>query len=295
MAAPWVGLNECAEFSIAHPGTAFTAFDEVTGGRMGVAGGGIEYDVGAGGQASKWRGMFHGAGNVNCLLQSAGLLTRLKPAALGSLPPIIDMIHGGPVAETNGAWIHNHSYLTKVAVGCDQGKTLTVGYEWVSLIPTRGTIAAAVAKITNLVFPWHKQTILFNTIAYKCIGWNAEFTTGITPQSSSDLKTATVQRRVEWIDPGTFEGKVTARLRIPMAQTNDFLADFVDVFTFSVVALNNDGTAKTFTLDMTGGEGIDLADGMPTEITKGPDGVVYEISGSILPNDLAAVVIGVAP
>jgi hypothetical protein len=298
MAAPWVGLTECAEHSLA--GTDFLAFDQVSGGRMGTAGGGIEYEVGTGGQASKWRGPLHGAGNVSCLLQSIGLLADLKPAALGSLPPIIEKIRGGPIVDTSAAWLHEDCRLTKVALGCDQGKALTVGYEWIALLPSRVTIAAidVVAKQTQRVFPWHAQSITFATAiaaaAYKCIGWNAEFTTGITPQSSSDAKAVTVPtsaRIAEWIDPGTFEGKITARMRVPLAYTNDFMADFVDVVKFKVIALNNDVAVKTFTLDMTASGAANMDDGMPTEIAKGPDAVIYELSASILPNDLAAVVI----
>jgi hypothetical protein len=292
MPAPWVGVQECLEHSIA--GTSFAAFDKVNGGTIGPGGGAPQYSVGAGGQASKWRGGVQPTGSAKCELQTIGLLDCLIPAALGDLPPIIQKVQGGPVAETLCARLMEDCYLTRVKLSCAFEGLILVEYDWGALSDVPATIAAAAAKQTPTVFAWHDTDVQFLDDPYKCQSWEVEFTTGVKFPSSLDLKAAGVQRLPEWAEPGNFQAKLSATVRVPVALTNDFYADYPDVLTFYVQGNNSDAVPKTFELDMTGGEGLDTTDGQPVEIVRGEEQVLFKIGGSSTPNDLAIATFGMA-
>lgn len=292
MAAPWVGLQQTAEHSVA--GSVFAAFDQVTGGRIGANGGDVSYEVGAGGQATKHRGMIEPAWSYEGILQSIGILGNVKPAAVGSLPPIIQKIQGGPLADTNAAKLIEDCYITSTKISCSENGKITISHSGLGLTIAPTTIASAATKIANKPFPWHNMDIDFNGSSFKCIGWDVEWTCAVSLATSLDLKTAGVQRMPEWAEPGDFQGKLSARFRVPLTQTNDFYDDYPDVATFKVVALNNDTVAKTFTLDMTAGSGIDMSDNSPMPITKSKDQVIFEVTGQTMPNDLAICVMTLA-
>jgi len=292
MAAPWVGVQECLEHSVA--GTSFLAMDKTNGGTLGPSSGAPQYSVGAGGQASKWRGMVQPTASAKCELQTIGLLDCLIPAALGELPPIVQKIQGGPVAETLGARLLEDCYLTRVKISCAFEGVILVEYDWGALSDVPSTIAAAAAKQTPTVFAWHDMDVQFLDNPYKCQSWEVEFTTGVKFPSSLDLKVAGKQRDPEWAEPGNFEGKLSATVRVPIAYTNDFYADYVDVLTFYVEANNSDAVPKTFILDMTGGDGLDPSEGQPVEIVRGEEQVVFKVGASSTPNDLSIVTFEVA-
>lgn len=285
MAAPWVGLSQCAEHSVG--GTTFLAFDKVNSGTLGRKGGEVEHSVGAGGQSTKWRKPVDPDGSVKCDLQSIGLLVSIIPTAIG-VHPVIAKIHGGPVTDA-GARLHTGCQLTRVKLSCAKPGIILVEYDWAALTDTAVTIATAVTKQANTPFPWHNMDVQIGGASYKCENWEAEFQVPLRPEHSLDLKTAGSQRVTEWIDPADFMARFNASVRVPVAMTHDFLSDYPDMQTFKVVAKNSDSTPKTFTLDMTGGSGLDAEGNMPMPIAKGPEAVLFRIGGVSNPNDLSIV------
>ena len=287
MAAPWVGVQQCMEHSVA--GTTFLAMDKVNSGTIGPVGGDAQYSIGAGGQALEWRGMVAVAASVKGELQSIGLLANSKPASLGALPPIIAKLQGGPVGETLGARLMTSAYITRTKISMTFEGILNYEHDFFGLVDGAATIASAVAKGTNTAFPWHATDVQFNTASYKVQSWDVEWYTGIEPKSSGDLKTTGVQRIPEWIQLGSFGAKMSATVRVPIAYAHDFYYDFPTKLTFKAICKNGDATAKTFTLDCTGGSGFDMAGGQPMEIVRATEDVIFKVSGTSTPNDLAVI------
>jgi hypothetical protein len=292
MAAPWVGVQECMEHSVA--GTTFLAMDKVDSGTIGPSGGDTQYSVGAGGQALGWRGMVAVGASVKGELQSIGLLANSKPATLGALPAIIAKLQGGPIANTDGARLMTSAYITRTKLSMAFEGILSYEHDFFGLVDGAATIASAAAKQTNTAFPWHGMDVQFNTASYKVQSWEVEWTTGITPRSSGDLKTAGVQRIPEWIEAGSFAAKMSATIRVPIAYADDFYADYPTQLAFKAICENSDSTAKTFTLDCTGGSGFDVAGGQPMEIVKATDAVLFKVAGTSTPNDLAVISYAIA-
>ena len=286
-----VGLNEVLEHSVA--GSTFAAFDQVTSGNMTYEGGDVQEEIGAGGQAIEYRDMVTPVGSANTVLQTLGLLACAKPAAVGSLPPIIAKIQGGPLSTTNRGRLHQSCYLRKVTIACSAKGVITVAYDWLALTSAKATIATAQAKQTNTTFHWNDVDTQFEALGYKAQSWSVELTNDIIAKTSLDLKAAGSQRLPEQIDPGNFSAVLKASLRIPLDVADDFIADYPTRFGFKVVAKNSDTVKKTFTLDMTGGSKLSKS-GDPIEIVRGSEEVLYEVGGKILTNDLAAVVITLA-
>jgi hypothetical protein len=288
MAAPWTGVQECLEHSVA--GTDFVAFDSVNSGTIGPTGGGPQYSVGAGGQAAnKWRPGVRPVASAKCELQTLGLLDNLVPAGVGTLPAIIEKIQGGPLVDTNAARLMEDCYLTGVKLSCAMDGILLVEYDWGAMTDVPSTIAAPEDKQTPTVFAWHDMDIEFLVAPYRCMSWEVEFTNGVRFLSSLDLKTAGIQRLPDLAVPGNFQARMGATVAVPIAVTNDFYADYPDVLSFKVIALNSDATPHTFTLDMTGGLGLDMTDGQPVEIVRGEEDVLFKIGGTSTPNDFAIV------
>jgi len=221
-------------------------------------------------------------------------LACVKPAAVGGLPPIIQKIQGGPLTDTNAANLIEDCYIISTKISCSEKGKITVSHSGLGLTIAPTTIASAATKIANKPFPWHDMDVDFNGSSFKCIGWDVEWTCAVSLDTSLDLKTSGVQRMPEWAESGSFQGKLTARFRLPVTQTNGFKTDYPDTATFKVVALNDDTVPKTFTLDMTGGEKIDMSDNGPIEIHRGKDKVIYEINGTTTPNDLSVCVMTLA-
>jgi hypothetical protein len=213
------------------------------------------------------------------------MIANVLPTTAGDLPPVIKAIQGGPITDTGAARVNNDCYLTSVKISGAENGVLKVSHAWQGLSADVATATAA-TKIANTVFPWHKLTIEVLSAAYKCIGFEAEAKNELSIQSSLDEKTAGAELDGEWADGGIFSVSLTARFRVPVALTNDFHSDVCDSLDFVLVALNTDATAKTFTLDLSGGGGLDLQ-GDVVEVVKGKDAVIYEVKADALPNDLA--------
>jgi len=293
MSAPWVGLNECAEHDVGTGGTpsgTMLAFDLVESGVLDYEGGDQEYNVGVGGQVAKYRGMFVPHGTATTKLQTLTLLDTVIPSSVGSLPDVIAEIQGGPVNETDEARKHSDCYITRARIFSDVGSVIKVEYEWYASDEADTTITTAASKQTNTPFAWHNQDVDFNGSGYKCTAWSVELRNNLTPQTSQDYKSSDT-RLVEWFDPGNFEVTLTATLRMPLGI--DLTADFPSTFTFKVVATNNDGTAKTFTLDLTGGNGLNK-NGAPRPLVAAADAVLFEVNATGEPNDLSLVSMSLA-
>lgn len=279
-----VGLNQCAENSIA--GSTFVAFDKVESGSLSYDGGEVQENEGTGGQVSVYRDMVVSVGNANTMLQAGELLACIKPATVGALPAIIQKIQGGTVNVADEGRLHEDCYIKTCKLGCSKGGVLMVAYDWVALLETaQTTIASAAAHKTEANFPWHNQAVTFDGGALACQSWEVSTETGVEAQTSQDLKTSGVQRRPEWIDAGPFSATLTASVRVPL--DIDFTADYPSTFTFAVTAHNVDG--DTFSLSMAGGGALQVQ-GNPIPIVRGKEAALYEITGKIKTNDLAAFV-----
>ena len=288
MAAPYVGLNECLEHDVGTGGTpsgTMLAWDKVESGNMSRQGGDIEYNIGVGGQVAKYRSMYTPHGVATTMLQTSTIMSNVLPTSIGSLPPVIAEIQGGPLTDTDAAIKHSDAYIVRFQLACEMGNVVRAEYEWLASDEDPETIASAASKQTNTPFPWENLDVQFNGAAYKCQSWQFEIRNTITPQSSQDAKTSD-KRQVEWFDPGNVEYSLTATLRMPLGV--DVTADFPSTFTFKVIGTNNDGTAKTLTLDCTGGNGFNLSND-PLEIVRSNEAVLYRIEATGEPDDLSLV------
>ena len=280
-----VGLNECLEHDISGGGT-FVAFSKVERGSMTYEGGEAQENIGAGGQVAYYRDMVVPVGSAQTMLQSIALLACAKPAAFGSLPPIIQKIHGGPISTANAARLHEDCYLGKVKLSCSQGKPVMVEYNWKALLETeKTTIASAATKLTNTPVVWHDADVDVDGAGLKCTSWELEITNEIKAQTSQDTKAAGVQRLPEWFDPGNFVVTVKATVRVNPGF--DFSADFPSTFEFKFVGQDNETSPKTLTVDCASGSGFQLQ-GDPLEIVSGGEAVAYEINGRSV-NDLSII------
>lgn len=284
----YVGLNGFAEHSIA--GTSFQSFDIGTA-KFDFEGGARKEEEGTAGEVVEYRDMSVPIGTATTQLQTGELLACIKPAAIGSLPPIIEKIEGGVKNVSNRARIHEDCYLKTVKFSSAARGIIAVQYDWLALSSAPTTIASPAAASTNTVFPWHDQAPKFDTTDVGCENWDVTVDTGITAETTQDSKASGVQRLPERIDPGPFSAKLTATISVPTGF--DLTDDFPAAVGFKVIAYNSDGTRKTFTLDLTGGGKVKL-DKDPIEVTKGKEKSLFAIEGSIKTNDFAAFVVSLA-
>jgi hypothetical protein len=299
--AGYVGLNECLEHSIAGgEGPTYAAFDKVERGGMDYDGGEPQENIGLGGQVAYYRDMVVPVGNATTMLQTTTLLQDVsvpetpvyyyKPDALGELPTVIALIHGGPIDDEDQAREHQNCYLRRVKLSCQRGKPVMVEYEWAALSETEAVTIAALdvaTKQTGTPVVWHNADVLIDAGNLSCQSWELELVNEFTPATSEDTKAAGSQRLPEWFDPGVFRANLTATVR-----TNpgfDLSADFPDVFTFQFTGSNTDSPVLVLDIDCTGGSGFEK-DGDPLELVSAGDAVLYQIKGKSV-DDLDIVAI----
>jgi len=279
--AGYIGLNEVAEHDV-DGDTTFSAFDKVDSGSLDHEGGEINYNIGTSGQVVKWRNMVVPIGDANTVLRTHDLLACAKPAALGSLPPIIEAIQGGVVNDSDAARKQEDCYLDGVELTCASEGVLMCTYNWKALTEAAVTIASAATKISATPFYFHTGAVLIGGVAYKVQNWTASLANAIVARTSQDEKTENY-RLPEWFDPGEFKVNLSVDARLPLGV--DFTAQFLDPITFIFTATNNETVTETFTLDLTGGEGLDL-NSEPIEIAAGADEVLFRIEAESEPFDL---------
>jgi len=281
MADHYVGLNECAEY--VEVGVApYVSFDKVESGEMNLEGGEIQYNEGTGGQVDKFRGMTVPVGSLNTQVQTDTMLRRVKPAALGELPPVIALIHGGPLVGALHAREQSSCYIRNVAISGALDALIMASFDWVALRATQTTIAAPAAKQTNTGFPWHAGNVLFDGNPLKVQTWTATATCPIEARTSGDAKAPGVERLPEWFDPAPFQVTLEATVRTPPGI--DMTADVIATMDFIATATNRDGVPKTLTVDLTGGNGLN-PNGDGVMIAKGADEVLWSISATSEPED----------
>ncbi|NMC35295.1 MAG: hypothetical protein GYA36_22985 [Veillonellaceae bacterium] len=279
----FVGLNQCAEFDIAGTGP-FVAFDEVTGGRIGSPDNEPAETDGIGGQSLKVRPMVEPAGNATTVVQSIGLISCIKPAAVGNLPTLIKKIQGGGIGDEHAANLQTDCYLSSLKLSCEVGGLLLATYEWLALDEESVAITSPAAKQTNSPVAWHTGSVFIDGAAYKCIGWEVTATTGIAQKTSLDAKTAGSQRMPEWMEPGPFQVSLSARFRLPLGI--DLRADRPDAIGFKFTGQDAGATPKTFTLDLTGGDKLDPG-ASAAELVASADEAVWSLTAKSTKNDLA--------
>ena len=279
----YVGLNLTLEHDIAGS-ASWSRFDKGTGNLTARDEGAYTQSAGIGGQATGYRGLYIPGGAATTEVQSIALLNCLKPATVGALPTVIKSIQGGPVGATTEAKKQTNCYLTSAKLACEVGGVLTADYEWLALDEEKVTIASAATEQANSVVVWHTGSVLLGGAGYKCIGWEATASTGVTAKTSLDAKSAGSQRLPEWADPGNFEVALTARFRTPLGI--DLSSDTVSTVAFKFTGVDAEATPKTFTLDLTGGSGLHLTSA-PLELGGAADEVVWSLSAVGKLNDLA--------
>ena len=275
-----VGLNQCCEHSVA--GTDFLAMDKVEGGSMDYEGGDPEFNEGIGGQVAVERGIVTPTGNVDTMVQSLNLIALAEPASMGALPAIIEKMQGGVAPTADLARLHEDCYISRVALSCEVGKSVRASYSWKALTETeKTTIAVPVAKQTNTPIMWHGADVDIDGSPFKCQSWEAELLNEFTAMASQDTGSGLL-RSPEWFDPGNFRVNLRATIREDAGL--DYSANFPSTFTFKFTGVDNETVPKTFTLDLTGGDGFELQ-GDPIALVVGGNPVAYELSGTSL-NDL---------
>lgn len=283
----YVGLNQCMEADI---GGGFISCDKHEGGNLDLEGGEAQYNVGTGGQVGKWRDMATPNGNAETSVQTLNLLDFLKPAAIGQLPPVIDYIQGGAIGNVNAAIKQAQCYVNQVALTCGATGVLMCTYNWRSLgKPLPVNIAAAQAKQGNSLVARHTGSAQFDVAGaglsgYKVETWTATAVNEITAWSSQDAAAADEQRLPDVMDPGNFLVSLSARVRTPLGV--NLALDYPAQVEFLWSGKDNEAVAKTFSLDLTGGNGLDL-NRAPFEIMRGADKVLWGIEATAEPNDLA--------
>jgi len=281
--AGYLGINEWGEFDI-DGDTTFQAFDKIESGGFDHEGGEPQYNVGVGAQVIKYRGMVVPIGNVSTAVQTHDLLAVAKPAALGSLPPIIEAIQGGVLAVPAAARKQEDCYLDSVELTCDAEGVLMCDYSWKALSEAAVTVLAAAAASQSSITPvyFHTASVLIGGVAYKVQSWTAGLANGITAKTSQDAKTENY-RLPEWFDPGEFKVNLSVDARLPLGV--DMTAQFLDPITFIFTGTNNETVPETFTLDLTGGQGLDLSS-EPIPLESGADEVLFRIEAESEPFDL---------
>ena len=281
-----VGLMQCAEHDVGSAGTpsaTMLAFDKVLSGEMNYDGGAPEHTTGTGGQDSQHRGMVTPIGSAETEVQTHTLLACLKPASIGALPTCIAEIQGGEVANADASRKQADCYVSEVKLGCAMGGTLRCAYGWMGLSEADVVISAKAAKQTNSVVKWHAGSALLSGLAYKMQSFEATAKTGITPQSSLDDKDDD-NRFPEWFDPGDFEVNISLQLRVEPGI--DLRAANPSTVTFAWTGVDTEGAPKTFTLDLTGGSGLEVTS-HPLPIVAGKDVVIWRVDAQADHNDLA--------
>lgn len=282
----YVGLNQCIEADI---GAGFISIDKHEGGNVDLEGGEQQYNVGTGGQVGKWRDMATPNGNAETSVQTVNLLDFVKPAAIGQLPPVIDFIQGGAIGGATRARKHTDCYLNQVALTCGATGVLMCTYNWRALRSAPVNIAAAQAKQTNTLIARHTADAQFDVggaglTGYKVETWTATAVNEIRAESSQDSKAGDIQRVPEWFDPGNFVVSLSATVRTELGV--NLALDYPAQIEFKWTGNNNEAVPETFTLDLTGGNGLDL-NRAPYEIMRGNDKVLWGIEATAEPNDLA--------
>lgn len=282
-----VGLNQCIEYDI---GAGMKAFDKHEGGNLSLPGGEQQYNVGTGGQVGKWRNLATPTGNANTSVQTITLIDLVKPAAIGQLPPKIDYIQGGAIGDIDEAVKHSDCYFNSLALGCGSEGVLTANYAWMALRWAPVNIAAAVGHQANSLVAWHTADAQFDVAGagltgYKIQTWTATAVNEIIARTSQSSKAADIQRVPEWFDPGNWVVSLAATVRMPLGV--NLALDYPAQVEFQWTGDDNEAVPKTFTLDMTGGNGLDL-NSAPVEIVRGADAALWSIAATAEPNDLAA-------
>lgn len=284
--AGFLGFSEVGEYDT---GGGMTAFDKIDGGGFDYNGGEIQYDSGAGGQSAKWRGMVTPTGNLITRVQTLPMIAAAKPAAMGTLPTEIDNIQGGALNDVTAARIQSHVYIDSLELTCPEEEILQATYNWMALDEIPVVIAAAAGHQTNSHIAWHTAATEWSIDGgalgvAKTINWTARIENNMTPQTSQDAKAPGVEREPEWFDMGDVVISIVADVRVPLGI--DFTADIVSYLGFKWTAQDNELAPKTFTLDMTGGDGLDpTPDTVP--IVESAEAVLWHIEARSAPNDLA--------
>ena len=293
----YVGLQQCLEHSVAGGETpAFLAFDKVEGATMTGEGGEPNFNIGAGGQVIKYRGLYTPGGNARTSVQTDTLLACAIPATLGSLPTVIKIIQGGLINVASMARIHSDCYLDHLKLSCSEQGILRAEYVWRALFTENDIIAEAEEHIATTPLPWHAAaaTVAINDgdpSAVKLQNWETDINNNLQAQTSQDEKTTDYEIVPEWFDPGEYRASARIDVRVPIAMNLAAVAG--DVFFFTWIGVNAETVPGTFTVDGASGDGFCLSSDA-IEIFRGADAVVYRLEGQSAPFDLDALTAGFA-
>lgn len=290
------GLSGFLEHDINETGT-FTAFDLIEEFELGWDGNELNENIGVGGQSAVARGMVWPIGSATTKLQTDNLLNCIIRTSISSLPPVIEQIRGGILDETNGSLTHYDCYINRAEISCEVDGFVMTSYEWLALDYSYGTITSGTqaSHITTTPFIWHAGDVQFDSSRYSCQSWRITIENNIEALTSLDQKSAGSQRLPEALRVGNYKVTLEAEFQEYPTYFDYGLDDLSSsTVTFYATAQNTDGTPQTFTVDMTGGNGLHITS-QPIRVSgAGEDVITYSVSAESLTNDLNVLSLSIA-
>ena len=251
-------------------------------------GGELEFEEGVGGQISSTLGEYTPQGSAQTEVQSIGLMACALPAEAYALPPAVVAIQGGVVGVAL-AHLWTTCYIRQLELSCANGGNLQASYDWRALEEDDlHTIASAAEAIANSPIAWHGAASLLEVpvgaagAAFNVMSWTARLVNEFSAQFDQDTAADTIFP--SWYEPGGFYTELDLELRTPPGVS--LLVTAGTAIGFSWAADDVETIPKTFTLDMTGGEGLYVRS-RPRELQTGPNGVTWRLTARSKPWDIA--------
>ena len=267
----------------------FARFDKVNAAATWEPEGGeLEFEEGVGGQISSTFGPYTPQGSAQTEVQTIDLMAYALPAEAYALPPAVTSIQGGVVGVAL-AHLWTTVYIRQLELSCAVGGNLQANYDWRALEEDDAhTIASAAEAQSNSPVAWHSAAVLIEQplgaagAAYNCMTWTARLVNEFEAQFDQDVDTDTIFP--SWYEPGGFYTEVDLELRTPPGVS--LLATAGTAIGFTWTGADVETVPKTFTLDMTGGEGLYVRS-RPRELQTGPNGVTWRLTARSKPWDIA--------
>lgn len=282
MPSAWVGLNQCAQYSL---GGGYVSFDQVVSGEMGHnEGDDINHYDGIGGQYAKCRPGVAPGGNVETLLQDGILLgsNYARRSAVELLPDEIGAIQGGLMNVAGGGKTQTGCYIDSVEISCEVGEPVRVSYTWLALSETADIIAPADLCATP-IFCWQTGQLEIDSSEFLCQSFTFTLKNNLRPVFSLDAGVVGSMRCPDAIVPGIMEVSLSAEVRDESGI--DLMADRPAAIQFHFAAGN--GSGRTLVIDTSSSAGLNPTSA-PVRFVGGSDDVTYAIEAEANHNDLNA-------
>jgi len=277
----------------------FTAFNLMESFTLSHEGSDYNENRGIHGNTTSDRAMGYPTGSATTKLQNNALFASnlLIPSKAGSLPTVIKAIKGGVLTETNGTRTDSNCYLASMEISSEVSGFVMVTYNWVGLDSAWSTTTSGdeAANITSSIFSWYGGDVQFNSTNYSCQRYTVTITNELVAKTSLDLKDVGSKRLPEAFINGGFKVTLSAEFE-EMPGYHDFVADDMseNTVTFLATAVNKETSPQTFTLDMTGGNGLHITS-LDTSVSgSGADVITYTVEAESETDDLSIITLAIA-